>query len=124
MAITQIIPAGDLALENGNFVWIDGVQMIRQNIAARFKFFLGEWFLDLREGIPYYRDVLVKNPDISVVTSIFRQVLKDTPGVLEIRKFILRFNAVAREITLEFNCLVDGGEVVVTPEDTAFIIKV
>ncbi len=124
MAIVQLIPAGDLALVNGNFVWLDGPAMIRQNIAARFKFFLGEWFLDLREGIPYYRDILGKNPDVNVASSIFRQVLKETPGVLEIRDFVLRFDSSIREINFRFTCLVEGGTISVLPEDDEFIITV
>ena len=74
MALIRTIPAGDLAIENGHFVLARGVGYVRQKLSVRFKFFLGEWFLDLREGVPYYRDVFTWNPNLPVIRALFRRV--------------------------------------------------
>lgn len=127
MAVLRIIPAGDLAIVNGDLFVLGKtpetrVQYIRQKIAARFKFFLAEWFLDEREGVPYYREVFVKNPNIPLIRSLFLKVLRETPGVLSVPTFSVRFDPAARTLTFDFQAIVDGGELVVSPEDDDFII--
>lgn len=71
----------DLALVDGNLVLCTDVRAIASHVESRLRFFLGEWFLDLREGMPYFQEVLVKNPDISVVRSLLSRVILETPGV-------------------------------------------
>jgi hypothetical protein len=123
MAVFRTIPAGDLALVNGDFVWQSGIDQTRQTILNRFKFFLGEWFLDLREGVPYYRDILGKNTDPEVARSVFRNVLRTTPGVLEITRFELRLDARERVLHFDFACQTADGEVSVSPSDDAFVVR-
>lgn len=127
MAVIRRIPAGDLAIVAGNLVLLGKtpatrVQYIRQKISARFRFFLREWFLDEREGVPYYRDVFVKNPNIALIRSLFLKVLRETPGVLKVPSFSVRYDQAARQLTFDFQAVVDGGEVVVEPEDEDFIV--
>ncbi len=124
MAVIQVIPEGDLALENGNFVLIDGSELVRQSILSRFRFFLGEWFLDVREGVPYFRDILVKSPDRDIVRSVFRQVLADTPGVLNILSFEILYDAQARTIRFSFEVQSTDDVIKVDPDDDAFVVRV
>jgi hypothetical protein len=123
MAILQLIPAGDLALVDGSYVVASGPEYIRQSIAARFKFFLGEWFRDLREGVPYYRDVFKKNPDRDVVRAIFRRIVAETPGVLEITRFDIAFNTADRFLAFNFEARVTDGVVTVSTDDDEFILS-
>lgn len=129
MAVTRTIPAGDLALEGGTFVELGRtdetrVRYIRQVLATRFKFFLGEWFLDQRQGAPFYRDVFVKNPNMDLIRSLFLRICRTTPGVLDVVDFSLSFNPSARRLTFSFQALVEGGEFTVRPEDEDFLVDV
>lgn len=123
MAVVHLIPEGDLELVNGDFRMASGSEMVRQTILSRFRYFLGEWFLDLREGVPYYRDVLVKNPDIEVVRSVFRRVLVSTPGVLSVLRFDLSFDFEERTLTFDFEVASTYGPIAVSPDDDAFIVR-
>lgn len=127
MAVIRIVPAGDLAIEAGDVVVLGKtpetrVQYMRQKIAARFKFWLGEWFLDQREGVPYYRDVFVKNPNLDLIRSLFLKLLRETPGVLDVPEFKILYDQRTRSLSFEFQAIVSDGEVVVKPEDAAFIL--
>lgn len=124
MAVTQVIPEGDLELENGDFVWIEGSELVRQTILARFRFFLGEWFLDTREGVPYFRDILVKSPDRDIIRSVFSQVLVDTPGVLSVLSFDLFYDEQERTIRFAFEVQSTDDTIVVSPDDDAFVVRV
>ncbi len=128
MAVTRTIPAGDLAIENGDLVVLGKtpetrVQYMRQKIASRFKFFTGEWFLDQREGVPYYRDVFVKNPNLDLIRSLFLKLLRETPGVLDVPEFKVSFDAATRTGTFTFQAIVTDGEVTVTAKDEDFILN-
>lgn len=124
--IVRTVPAGDLALdERGNFVWLDpGPEYTRQRLASRIKFFLREWFLDLRKGVPYFKHVLVKNPDLNVVRQVFRRVILGTPGVLSIveDKIELAYDPTARSCAVGFAAIVEGGLITVALNDPDFII--
>jgi hypothetical protein len=122
MAVTRTIPAGDVALSNHQLVLIGDLQYLRQKLAARLKFFLGEWFLDLRQGIPYYRDVFVKNPNLRVVRSLMRRVILRTPGIVDLPKFEIIFNEAERNATFEFEAVAKKGRIVVLPSDRDFLV--
>ncbi len=128
MAVTRTIPAGDLALEGGDLVVLGKtpetrVQYMRQKIASRFKFFVGEWFLDEREGVPYYRDVFVKNPNLDLIRSLFLKLLRETPGVLAVPEFKVAFDPAGRIGTFTFRATVTDGEVTVAAKDEDFILN-
>jgi hypothetical protein len=126
MAIFRLIPAGDLQLnEAGDFVWLEtgSPTYTRQRLAARFQFVLGEYFLDQRQGISYYRDVFVKNPDLDVLRSLFRRVILTTPDIVGIASYALSYDEAARAMTFNFVAIHASGEkVVVTPSDEDFIV--
>jgi hypothetical protein len=124
MAVVRVVPAGDLAIEDGRLVELEGAAFVRQKIATRFKFFLAEWFLDQREGVPYFRDVFVKNPNLDVISSVFRRVALSVPGVLAIPKFRASLDAASRTLTFEFDARLAGEEVLrVTPADSEFVVQ-
>lgn len=124
--IVRKIPAGDLALDDtGNFVWLQsGPQYVRQKLSQRLKFFLGEWFLDRRLGVPYFRHVFVRNPDLDQVRQMFRKVILGTRGVLSIDgdTITFDFDPAARTLGVAFACFCETGNVTVNPGDTDFII--
>jgi hypothetical protein len=81
---------------------------------------LEEWFLDLRQGIPYYREILIKNPNLLLVRSIFRQAIQDTAGISAVPDLTLSINSSTRRLTLSFVAVMDtGAELVYDP----FIIE-
>lgn len=126
MVAYRIIPVGDVDLDaNGRVVILEGAAYVAQHIARRFKFFLGEWFLDEREGIPYFRDVFTKNPQLDVIRSTFKKVLSTTPGVSQILRFNIVYTPEARTLAFDFAVRVVTNEtIVVTPSDEPFILQV
>jgi len=112
---------GDLATP---VTFLRGVDALAQRLRTRYKFFLGEWFLDIRQGIPYFRDILVKNPDPSLIQSIFRKATLTTPGVLAIRKFgtALTEQARVRRLNIDPLELVVTGNKIFRAQPDEFII--
>ena len=94
-------------------------------LKQRCRFFLGEWFLNTLEGVPYYRDVLIKNPDLAVVRSIFRQLILTTPDIASVRSLTASIDVETRELTLEFIAVATDGTIIDTAKlDEPFIITI
>lgn len=92
----------DLCNEYFELMLIDGVDQVRQKIKIRLQFFLGEWYLDTTVGTRYYEDVLVKNPPLSKLQSLFKAVIAETPGVTALTAFDLVFDVKNRSASITF----------------------
>ena len=77
---------GDLDLTGHRLNLIEGEAAIEQQVRLRCRYFEGSWFLDERQGIPYFRSILIKAPDLQVVESLFRAAIRDTPGISTVNR--------------------------------------
>jgi len=100
---------GDLLVEGGDLQILEGVDSIEQHVAIRLQFFQGEWFLDTRIGIPYFTNILVKNPDLGAVRFLLRNAVATTPGIDKIERFDLAFDAAARKLSVDFEASTEEG---------------
>lgn len=101
---------------------IRGAEAIAQRVRVRFRFFLGEWFLDRRLGVPYYREILKKNPDPILIASILRTVLTSTPGILRVTKMATRWDRGPRIMYVDFEATLEDGTTILRAVDEPFIL--
>lgn len=99
-------------LKDGDLVLTTGVEAIAQFVAQRVKTFLGEWFLDTTEGIPYFEKAFKKNPNIIEVEAMIKDVIMKTPGIIELTAFSFDFNSPTRVGTLTFSARSEQGDVI------------
>lgn len=131
MTVFRVIPMGDLVLGDPDpitnlckVVMIEGPEYVRQTIQTKLKFVAGEWFRDLREGVPYDQDVFIANPDLDRIRTIFRQAILSVQEVQNITKLTMVFDRVRRTLAIEFDVqLVAGGVLSVRQPDPPFIIS-
>jgi len=112
---------GDLDLTSHQLNLIAGEAAIEQQVRLRCRFFLAEWFLDEREGIPYFRSILIKAPDLDLVGSLFRTAVRTTPGISAVNSMELTIDAPTRTLTVQFTATMDTGEVLVF---SPFIVEI
>jgi len=77
----------DLLIENNEIRLTKGTETIDQKIKVKLLFFFNEWFLDTRQGVPYYEKVFVKNPNIPEIEVIIKNTILTTNGVIEMLSF-------------------------------------
>lgn len=94
--------SGDLELINGNVSLTEGVEVVVQNLRIRLKTFLGEWFLDQRVGLPYFQNILVKNPNLPVIQTILRKAILETEGMDSVTEFNFNFDTATRQLSVSF----------------------
>jgi hypothetical protein len=87
------------------------IEYVGQRLTQRLRFFLGEWFLDVRLGIPYFRYAFVKKPDTALLASIFARIIRGTAGVSALRSISVKVDSKTRIGTVEFEAVLSSGEV-------------
>jgi hypothetical protein len=102
---------GDILIENNDLVMVTGKEAIKQDIVQRLRTFLGEWFLDNTIGVPYYQQILVKNPNQSNIDAIFINVILSTPGVTQLSEYSFKPNYTIRQLEIDFIAQTTDGEV-------------
>jgi len=100
----------DLLVVGGNLQLVDAADQLEQNLKIRLQFFNAEWFLNTTNGLPFYSDILVKNPNIPNIDSIIKAEILDTDGVLELLEYISAFDNSAREYSIDFTVRTEFGQ--------------
>ena len=99
----------ELDLSGGQLQLVGGAAWVRQAIQTSISLVLGEWFIDPTVGMPYFDQVLVKNPNLSLVRSVFKKAILAVPHVTGLPTLDLNFDRAARELSLSFVATTDLG---------------
>jgi len=83
---------------------------IKQQVTLRIGFFRGEWFLDEEKGLPWYEEIIVKNPNLIRIREIFREAILSVAGINEVTYLDLLFSAYARTLSVNFKASTNLGE--------------
>jgi hypothetical protein len=99
----------DLAIENGQLVLIVGEEALRQRLRTRLLTFRNEWFLDPNVGIPYYRDVFIKDPELGALNAAFSKEILDTTGVQALNAISFDLDTSTRQLSVTFTVTGEGS---------------
>jgi hypothetical protein len=102
----------DIAIENNTFVLTsnNSDEEIRQRLLQALRFFLGEWFLDTTEGIPYFQTILVKGTPPDIIEAEFKSAILGVEGVASLNEFEpLEYEPATREMKVVFDVTTING---------------
>lgn len=105
---------GDEYADATGLAMVGDLDGIRQQVMLRLGFFKGEWFIDEDLGIPWYEEILVKNPNLIRIREIFREAILSVTGIKELTFLDLLFDPPARTLTVTFRASTDLGELGLT----------
>jgi len=111
MSAFHIAQDGDILLTNGKItIEQDPFFAAAIKLRNRFLFFRGEWFLDTREGVPYFQLVFVKNPDLNVISRLFTDIILSLdPVIVSVTRMDLYFQSASRDLVIDFEALGADG---------------
>lgn len=117
---------GDLDISaNGNMTLLTSVaSCTAQELTNKFSFGLGEWFADTRQGVPYFQNILVSNPNLNTISTIFQRVIKSCVGVAAITELNLDFISTTRQLNATFGMRTNDGAILQGGVGVPFIIAV
>lgn len=125
MALFRVIPDGDVLIEGGRVQLTSTLtEYVKVKIRQRLRFFLGEWVLDRRKGIPYLRSVIAQpytNPN--AVRAVLRAVVLSIPEVAGLPDFDIDFSPTERRLGVSFTATLADGSPVVSQADDDFVFS-
>lgn len=92
----------DLVVENNDLQLVEGSEQVKQNLLIRLQSFKNDWYLNVDIGLPYYEDILVKNPNISDIDAYFKAYILETDGVSELLEYSSILNTDPRILRVNF----------------------
>jgi len=107
----ELDETGDWKIEKGKVKFVSGQDEIKQILTVRFKTFLGEWFLDIRKGRPWFSKVFKKNPNPAEVEAMAIDTIVSSPGVTGIVSLNLEVEKVTRKLKIDFEATTIDGNI-------------
>jgi hypothetical protein len=104
-----LLEDGDLYVDDTGDIRI--TDSVRQAVRVRLRWFFDEWRLGPEYGVPYYEDVLIKNPNPLRVSQVIRDEVMTVDEVTDVRNIEVKIDARNRTAKVTMD--------IVTQEETA-----
>lgn len=101
----------DLQLVNGDLLVINNKERIAQQLRVTLWEWLGEWFLDARDGVPYREYILIKNPNMKHIRQILSENIMKVNGVNRIDELNFKYDPKNRTLIVTFAVDTDEGQI-------------
>lgn len=108
MKVRKLDENGDIV--TSGVIWSYDREAIAQTVSTRLKLFLGEYFRNINEGVPWLQKedgtegILGKGYSLSKVENILRQRILQTEGVLKLLSFKMDYDPNRRKLFV--NCMI------------------
>lgn len=100
----------DIVIEGGLLQLVSGSEAAAQRIWTRLHTQIGEWFLDLTFGLPFKSDILVKNPDMTLVSGLLADEMVAGGGEgSRMEKHNLQLGTTERELSVDSQVILPDG---------------
>ena len=107
---------GDISLsEEGDIILTESV---RQAARVRLQWFLEEWRLGPKLGLPYFEEVFIKNPNIPKIKKMISDTILEIDNVDSVTEVTITVDSKTRAATVHFT-FTAGAEVI--EEEVALI---
>ena len=105
---------GELYVGPNGLEWVSGLEGVAQLVAIAINMFLGEWFLNLDKGMPWFQEILgQKDGDLALRQRLVEIALK-VPGVIAVISLTIDVDNVARRASGSMAVRTEFGD---TPPD-------
>jgi hypothetical protein len=101
----------NLELKNFDLQVLGGSIYVANKIRIALRTFHNEWFLNINAGLPYYEDILIKNPNLDFVSDLYQSEILSISEVDSLDEFTLSLNA-TRQLDIFFIAILTDGTTV------------
>ena len=100
-----LTPDGDLNITSHGDIQL--TESVRQAIRIRLLWFFREWRFRPTFGVPYFEDILIKNPNVNRIRAIVRREVLSVREVRDLRDLRIDINAQSRRAVISFTAVTD-----------------
>lgn len=111
----------DLALEDNEVPMVECQYAAAQALRVALQINTGEWALDIRVGVPYREQILVKPVNIGVASGLIIAAALASEGILRLRSYEPDLDTQTREFTMEMNLQTVWCDVTVAVEPVSML---
>lgn len=105
----EINREGDPVYENGRFVYLEGIEAVRQILENGIMLRLGEWFLEPLEGINWLKIFSEKPARVSTARNLISKFLNASDFVLRVIKLEVDIGRTTRILSVTFEAQTIAG---------------
>jgi hypothetical protein len=106
----------DLDIVENDIVLVTEEDEYYQNLKIRLQTIYGEWFLDTTEGVKYYEEIWIKNPNLNNIEALLKATILETENTVSIIKFEINLVATTRILEVDFTVQSTYGTVTFSEE--------
>ena len=106
----------DLFGVEGKVGFVNGNDEIVQRVRTRLRRILGEWFLQVTAGIPYFNGEMLGGKNKQYVMLIIKREILNTVGVQDITSMSMSYNSDTRKTTVDVAIIVNAMPYSITEE--------
>jgi hypothetical protein len=92
----------DLFIGPNGLELISGIDGVAQLIGIAIKLFLGEWFLNLKRGMPWFQEIFGGKYDEGLIRRRLSEAIANVPGVSEVLSLVISFDGETRAVSVEW----------------------
>lgn len=107
MTVRRLDETGDIMTSGVQFSY--SRDEIAQTVRTRLSLFLGEYFRNIKDGTPWYEQILGKFANLDTVEAVLRVRIAATPGVTRLTSFTTNFDIDARTYSVTAGVLTIYG---------------
>jgi len=93
---------GDIVIKDRDLLLIDNAERVAQQIQITLRYWLGEWFLNTENGVPYLEYICVKNPNFYHVRQVLTEAIESVKGVNSVTDMALTVDSQNRQLYCEY----------------------
>lgn len=112
----------DLIDDAGNLLGTNDLTLVSdeaeyyQNLKIRLLTIFGEWFLDTTEGVKYFEEIWVKNPNLNNIAALLKATILETENTVSIVDFTITLHPTTRILEITFTVQSTYGTVTFSEE--------
>lgn len=88
---------------------VSGLEYTVQLTKTRLLTLLGEWKANPTLGLPWFSEIMVKTPDLSLIEGLILDCIKQTPHVIDVLSIDLALDKQTRILAVTFEAISDWG---------------
>jgi hypothetical protein len=100
----------------------DELEATAQEVRSRLLLFRGSFFGNLREGVPWYQEILVKGPNVPRIREILRQAILTHPAIVDVLSLVITTDRATRAATVTWSARTVDGRIVRSEEHGPVIV--
>ena len=85
--------------EFGNLAVVDGLEDVRQRVLERLRYWLGQWFLSVQDGVPYRPEIFQRSTTVGLAAAIVTDQIRTVEEVTGVSRVVATLDPVTRRMT-------------------------